>query len=86
MTISSHRYELVLSYPFARNSKGVYFFTNLLINANKTLIINDIKGEFTGMLKNRKFEIVLVKENSGVGIEISTASKAVNYSGKIGCQ
>jgi len=34
------------------------------------------------MLKNRKFEIVLVKKNSGVGIEVPKTPKAIKYSGK----
>lgn len=51
-------------------------------NASKTLTINDRKGEFPGMLKNRKFEIVLVEENSGAGIEIPKTPKVIEYSGK----
>jgi alpha-D-xyloside xylohydrolase len=51
-------------------------------NASKTLTINDRKGDFPGMLKNRKFEIVLVEENLGVGIDIPKAPKTIEYSGK----
>ena len=51
-------------------------------NASETLTIDDRKGEFPGMMKNRSFEIVLVKKNSGVGLEVSSTSKAVKYSGK----
>jgi alpha-D-xyloside xylohydrolase len=63
--------------------KGVYslieFHWN---NALKTLTISDRKGEFPGMLNKRKFEIVLVNENSGIGIETQAISKAIDYSGK----
>jgi alpha-D-xyloside xylohydrolase len=63
--------------------KGVYslieFHWN---NALKTLTISDRKGEFPGMLNKRKFEIVLVNENSGIGIETQVISKAIDYSGK----
>jgi len=63
--------------------KGIY--SNISFdwnNATKTLTIADRKGEFPGMLKNRKFEIVLVKENSGVGIEVSKTPKSIDYIGK----
>jgi alpha-D-xyloside xylohydrolase len=63
--------------------KGVYslieFHWN---NALKTLTISERKGEFPGMLNKRKFEIVLVNENSGIGIETQAISKAIDYSGK----
>ena len=51
-------------------------------NALKTLTISERKGEFPGMLNKRKFEIVLVNENSGIGIETQAISKAIDYSGK----
>ncbi len=51
-------------------------------DAAKTLTVKDRKGEFPGMLKNRKFKLVVVKENSGVGIEDSKSQKTVRYSGK----
>jgi alpha-D-xyloside xylohydrolase len=63
--------------------KGVYslieFHWN---NALKTLTISNRKGEFPGMLNKRKFEIVLVNENSGIGIETPAILKAIDYSGK----
>jgi alpha-D-xyloside xylohydrolase len=62
--------------------KGIYslieFHWN---NALETLTISDRKGEFPGMLNKRKFEIVLVNENSGIGIETQVISKAIDYSG-----
>lgn len=63
--------------------KGIYSTIGFQWDdASKTLTIKDRKGEFPGMLKNRKFNIVLVEENSGVGIEISKNPKAIDYSGK----
>ncbi|HEY4785886.1 MAG TPA: TIM-barrel domain-containing protein [Bacteroidales bacterium] len=51
-------------------------------NARKELIIDDRKGNFPGMLKERKFHVVLVKENHGNGIEICPdPDKTVNYNG-----
>ena len=63
--------------------KGKYATIDLKWDdAAKTLTIGDRKGDFPGMLKNRKFEVVLVKENSGTGLEVSKTLKAINYSGK----
>jgi alpha-D-xyloside xylohydrolase len=63
--------------------KGVYSTIKFVWdNTLKTLTIEDRKGEFPGMLKNRKFEIVLVNENSGAGIEVSKTLKTISYSGK----
>jgi len=48
----------------------------------KTLNIGERKGEFNGMLTERKFNVVIVKANIGTGVEISTQiNKTVNYSG-----
>jgi alpha-D-xyloside xylohydrolase len=63
--------------------KGVYSLIEFnWNNALKTITISDRKGEFPGMLNKRKFEIVLVNENSGIGIETQVISKAIDYSGK----
>jgi len=51
-------------------------------DATKLLSVSDRKGEFSGMLKDRKFEIVMVNEKSGIGLEISKTLKTINYSGK----
>jgi alpha-D-xyloside xylohydrolase len=45
-------------------------------NAKKQLIINDIKGSFKGMLKERKFRIILITSNS------QTKPLLVTYLGK----
>ena len=49
----------------------------------KTLTVGDRKGNFKGMLNERKFNVVLVKPGVGTGVEISTKfDKSVTYSGK----
>ena len=50
---------------------------------NHTLNIAPRKGSFKGMLQNRKFHIVLVGDNSGVGDRPMQASKTVEYNGKV---
>jgi len=64
--------------------KGIYSLIEFhWDDALKTLTINDRKGEFSGMLNNRKFEIVVVNENTGIGLNISKSpAKTINYSGK----
>ena len=51
-------------------------------NEGKTLTIGDCKGSFKGMLKERKFNIVLVDENVGAGTDAVIPLKTINYSGK----
>ena len=48
----------------------------------KTLTIGDRKGEFNGMLKQRVFNIVLVNQTTGIGLDISKVSASVQYNGK----
>lgn len=64
--------------------KGQYATIHLSYNdAKKTVTIDDRKGDFPGMLKERTFQIVLVKENHGNGIDIcTTPDKTVKYDGK----
>jgi alpha-D-xyloside xylohydrolase len=51
-------------------------------NAQKSLTVNDRKGEFPGMLINRTFNIVLVNENKGQGVETNEIpAKTVHYNG-----
>jgi alpha-D-xyloside xylohydrolase len=51
---------------------------------SRRLMISDTKGTFSGMLKNRVFNIVLVKANHGTGSEITaTIDKTVRYTGKM---
>lgn len=48
----------------------------------KELLIGERKGEFENMLNNRKFEIVLVDENSEVGMKVHENQKIIKYVGK----
>jgi alpha-D-xyloside xylohydrolase len=64
--------------------KGAFATTNFTWNdkAHK-LTISDTKGHFKGMLKNRTFNIVLVKGAHGSDVEVTAkADKVVKYSGK----
>jgi Alpha-glucosidases, family 31 of glycosyl hydrolases len=63
--------------------KGKYATIKLFWNnAQKTLTIDNRQGEFPGMIKDRTFQIVLVKENKGNGVELCTnPDKTVRYSG-----
>ena len=64
--------------------KGVYATIPLhWDDAAQTLTIGERKGEFPGMLENRTFRVVFVRENHGVGVNASDeAEKVVQYSGK----
>jgi alpha-D-xyloside xylohydrolase len=49
----------------------------------KTLILNDRQGHFPGMLENRTFNVVLVRENHGTGPESGPRpDQVVRYTGK----
>jgi len=48
----------------------------------KTLTIGERSGSFPGMLAKRTFHIVLVKPDTGVGVEAVEAAKTVIYEGK----
>lgn len=56
--------------PFSWNDKA------------KTLTIGDRTGTFAGLLKERTFNIVLVNQSAGVGVEPSKISKTLRYGGK----
>jgi alpha-D-xyloside xylohydrolase len=51
-------------------------------NAKKELTVSDRKGSFPGMLSDRKFNIVIVGKNKGIGMEAGKPDKEVAYSGK----
>jgi alpha-D-xyloside xylohydrolase len=52
-------------------------------DANKTLAISDVKGNFPGMLQNRTFNVVVVKERNGTGESPSTKfDKTIAYKGR----
>jgi len=63
--------------------KGVYSTIPLhWDDAAHKLSIGERKGEFPGMLHDRTFRVVFVKENHGVGVSPSDAAdKVVQYSG-----
>jgi alpha-D-xyloside xylohydrolase len=64
--------------------KGIYStITFTWNNVKKILIIGDRKGVFPGMLKERKFRIVMVSRNNGAGMNsIEKYDKMVIYDGK----
>ena len=64
--------------------KGAYSTLTFSWNdAKKQLSIGERKGSFTGMLPERKFNIVLVTKDRGVGMDKSTKnSKQITYTGK----
>jgi alpha-D-xyloside xylohydrolase len=52
-------------------------------NTKRELTIGDRKGDFAGMLAERKFNIVLVDKNKGIGMQPTTvADNVAAYSGK----
>jgi alpha-D-xyloside xylohydrolase len=65
--------------------KGIYSLIKFNWDeAKKTLTIDSRKGVYPGMLKKHTFNILLVNENRGTGVETSsTIDKIVKYSGKI---
>jgi alpha-D-xyloside xylohydrolase len=63
--------------------KGIYSTIEFNWNdGKKALTINERKGEFPGMLIDRMFNIILVKENHGTGVDIfQQPDKSVQYDG-----
>ena len=62
--------------------KGIYATIDFEWNdKEKALTISNRKGEFPGMLKERTFNVVLVGENRGTGIEISEPVRTIRYEG-----
>ncbi|MBN1145219.1 MAG: DUF5110 domain-containing protein [Bacteroidales bacterium] len=64
--------------------KGVYSTITFTWNdKSKTLTIGDRQGSFPGMLSERKFSIVLVSGNKGIGMEVTEAfDRTIIYKGK----
>ncbi len=50
-------------------------------DAIQKLIVGKRKGEYPGMLNKRKFRVVIVSEENGIGTEVSQADKEVMYDG-----
>jgi len=63
--------------------KGIYSTIDFnWDDASKTLTVGTRKGEFPGMLKNRTFNVILIDENHGTGIDISKIiDKTLVYKG-----
>lgn len=64
--------------------KGMYSTINFTWNdAKNTLTINDRNGSFSGIIGERKFNIIRVAPNNGLGIApLEKSDKEVNYTGK----
>jgi len=62
--------------------KGRYTIVSFNWNEkSQSLTISDRKGNYTGSLAKRIFNVVLVSENRGLGIHTSTIGKKVSYTG-----
>jgi alpha-D-xyloside xylohydrolase len=64
--------------------KGLYSLIRFLWNdVKRQLTIDARKGSYPGMPKEHMFRIVLVRENKGVGVEVSAMTdRMVSYSGE----
>jgi len=64
--------------------KGIYStITFTWDDVKKVLTINDRKGSFPGMLNERKFSIVRISKNKGVGMDtVEKYDKVITYNGK----
>jgi len=65
--------------------KGLCSTITLLWNdQTKTLTINKREGSFPGMIMKRSFNVILVKENHGVGVEFADSiDKTIVYTGSM---
>jgi alpha-D-xyloside xylohydrolase len=63
---------------------GKYAITPIIYNgADKTLTLSDRKGQYPGMVGERVFKIVVVKEKRGTDIgQIEKPDQIINYDGK----
>ena len=63
---------------------GIYStITFMWDDAKKVLIIGNRKGSFPGMLKERKFNIVMVSKTNGIGMDnVKKYDKVITYNGK----
>jgi alpha-D-xyloside xylohydrolase len=64
--------------------KGKYATIDFVWNNKaRTLMIKDRKGSFPGMLQNRTFNVVLVSNNNGIGMQMPVKlDKVIQYTGK----
>jgi alpha-D-xyloside xylohydrolase len=49
---------------------------------NQTLTIRNQEGQYAGSLEERVFNIVVVNENSGIGLTKGQSKKSINYTGE----
>jgi alpha-D-xyloside xylohydrolase len=69
------------NYNYEKGANSTIIFT--WNNSKKTLTISDRKGSFTGMLAERKFNIVIINNKKGNGAGLAEQyDKSVSYSGK----
>lgn len=62
--------------------KGMYATIDFAWNdESKTLTIGHQQGSFPGMIKKRKFNVVIVGPDHGNGVENTSTGKAVSYNG-----
>lgn len=63
--------------------KGQYATIDFSWNdSSKELVISERKGHFDGMNDMKKFNVVLVDENCGIGIEVVEKGRMIDYYGK----
>lgn len=63
--------------------KGIYSTIEFKWNDKENILeISDRKRSFPGMLQKRTFNIVIVDQKKGTGIEYTNPDKVVNYNGK----
>lgn len=63
--------------------KGQYATIDFSWNdSSKELVISERKGHFDGMNDMKKFNVVLVDENCGIGIEVAEKGRMIDYYGK----
>ena len=64
--------------------KGKYTLIPIYYNdSDKTLVIRKRTGEFTGMLKKRKFNIIYVHHQSPKALDFDLSGKVVEYNGSM---
>ena len=63
--------------------KGKYTIIPFIYNdAEGTLTIGDRKGEYSGMLKERIFNVVKVEKNKAQAFDLKVKGTVVRYDGK----
>jgi alpha-D-xyloside xylohydrolase len=69
------------NYNYEKGSYSTITFT--WDDANKTIMVRERKGSFPKMINERKFNVVLVSNNNGDGMEmIEKFDKVITYNGK----